>query len=130
MLLHHPVTYGKKSVKARRITIASSVLQGQSLNSNLLKGSDSPSIFTVVVLRFWENQIAVSADIEHKFMQDKNAPEDSKFLRFLWNNDGRIDNYDCTSHIFGAKDSPCIASNALPKLFVTTKNSFQMLSKM
>ena len=49
------------------------------------------------------------------FMQVKVAPEDRKFLRFLWNNDGRIKTYEYTSHIFGATDSPCIASYALRK---------------
>ena len=49
------------------------------------------------------------------FMQVKVAPEDRKSLHFLWNNDGRIETYEYTSHIFGATDSPCIASYALRK---------------
>ena len=73
------------------------MFQGQSLNSNLLKGSDLLSNLTGVILRFRENKIALSAKIE-------------QFLRFLWNNDGRIETYEYTSHIFGATDSPCIAS--------------------
>ena len=48
-------------------------------------------------------------------MQVKVTPEDRKFLRFLWINDGRVDTYEYTSHIFGANDSPCIASYALRK---------------
>ncbi|XP_075256602.1 uncharacterized protein LOC142349074 [Convolutriloba macropyga] len=43
------------------------------------------------------------------------TPEDRKFLRFLWINDGSVDTYEYTSHIFGATDSHCIASYALRK---------------
>ena len=103
-LPHHPVTNEKKPGKVRRVANASSVLQGQSLNSNLLKGPDLPSNLTGVISRFRENTIALSADIEQMFMQVKAAPEDRKFLRFLWNNDGRIETYEYTSPIFGATD--------------------------
>ena len=48
-------------------------------------------------------------------MQVKVTPEDRKFLRFLWINDGRVDTQEYTSHIFGVTDSPCIASYALRK---------------
>ena len=49
------------------------------------------------------------------FMQVKVTPEDWKFLRFLWINDGRIDTYEYTSQVFGAPDSHCIASYTLRK---------------
>ena len=91
------------------------MFQGQSLNSNLPKGPDLLSNITVVILRFRENKIALSADIEQMFMQVKVAPEDRKFLRFPWNNDSRIEIYEYISHIFGATDSPCIASYDLRK---------------
>ena len=114
-LPHHPVTNENKPGKVRRVANASSVFQGQSLNSNLLKGPDLLSNLTGVILSFRENKLALSADIEEMFMQVKVAPEDRKFLRFLWNNDGRIETYEYTSHIFRATDSPCIASYALRK---------------
>ena len=109
------MTNEKKPGKVRRVANASSVFQGQSLNSNLLKGPDLLSNLIGVILRFRENKLALSADIEQMFMQVKVAPEDRKFLRFLWNNDCRIETYEYTSHIFGATDSPCIASYALQK---------------
>ena len=115
--LHHPspVTNENKPGKVRRVANASSVFQSQSLNSNLPKGPDLLSNLTGVILRFRENKLPLSANIEQMFMQVKVAPEDIKFLRFLWNNDGRIETYEYTSHIFGATDSPCIASYALRK---------------
>ena len=123
-LPHHPVTNENKPGKVRRVANASSVFQGQSLNSNLLNGPDLQSNLTGVILRFRENKIALSADIEQMFMQVKVAPEDRKFLRFLWNNDGRIETYEYTSHTLGATDSPCIASYALRKTARDNKKQF------
>ena len=120
------VTNANKPGKVRRVANASSVFQGQSLNSNLLKGPDLLSNLTGVILRFRENKIALSADIEKLFIQVKVAPEDRKFLRFLWKNDGRIETYDYTSHIFGATDSPCIASYALQKTARDNEESSQI----
>ena len=103
------------SHNVRCVANASTVFQGQSLNSNLLKGPDLLSNLTGVILRFREDKLALSKDIEQMFMQVNVTPDYRKFMRFLWINDGRIDTYEYTSHIFGATDSPCIASNALRK---------------
>ena len=119
-----PATNENKPAKIRRVTNASSVFQGQSLNSNPLKGPDLLINLTGVILRFRENNIALSADIEQMFMQVKVAPEDKKFLRFLRNNDGRIETYEYTSRIFGATDSPCIASYALRKTALDNEEQF------
>ena len=51
-LPHHPVTNENKPGKVRRVANASSVFQGQSLNSNLLKGPDLLSKLAGVFLRF------------------------------------------------------------------------------
>ena len=51
-LPHHPLTNENKPGNVRRVANASSVFQGQSLNSNLLKGPDLLSNCTGVILRF------------------------------------------------------------------------------
>ena len=76
-------------------------------------GSDLLSNLVGVLLRFREQQVAISADIEQMFMQIKVAPSDRAFLRFLWNHNGKIEEYEYTRHIIGATSSPCIASYAL-----------------
>ena len=48
-LPHHPVTNEHKPGKIRRVANASSIFQGQSLNSNLLKGPDLLSNLTGVI---------------------------------------------------------------------------------
>ena len=79
-LPHYPVSNENKPGKIRRVTNASSVFQGQSVNSNLLKGPDLLSNLVGVLLRFREQQVAVAADIEQMFMQIKVAPSDRAFL--------------------------------------------------
>ena len=125
MFANQPLTNVNKHRKVRRVANASSVFQGQSLNYKLLKGPDLLSNLTVVILRSRENKIALSADIEQMFKQVKVATEDRKFLRFLWNNDSRIETrIEYTSHIFGATDSPCIASYALQKTAPDNEEQF------
>ena len=82
-LPHNPVSNENKPGKIRRVTNASSIFQGQSLNSNLLKGPDLLSNLVGIILRFRESHIAISADIEQMFMQVKVASSDRSYLRFL-----------------------------------------------
>ena len=109
----HTVSNENQPGKIRRVTNASSIFQGQSLNSNLLKDPDFLSNLVGIILRFRESHIALSTDIEQMFMQVKVAPSDRSYLRFLWDQNGKIEEYECTSHIFGATSSLCIASYAL-----------------
>ena len=66
----------------------------------------------ILMLRFREQQVAMSADIE-MFMQINVAPFDRAFLRFLLSHNDKIEPYVYTQHIIGATFSPCLASNAL-----------------
>ena len=112
-LPHHPVTNINKPGKVRRVLNASSICKGVSLNSNLLTGPDLLTNLTGIVMRFREDQIAISADIEAMFMQVFVSPEDQPYLRFLWkDNTGQPATFQYTRHIFGATDSPCVACYA------------------
>ena len=82
-------------------------------NSNLLKGLDLLSNFFGIILRFREIHIAISADIEQMFMQVKVAPPYPSYLRFWWDHNGKTEEYEYISLVFGATSSPCIASCAL-----------------
>ncbi|XP_075253227.1 uncharacterized protein LOC142345029 [Convolutriloba macropyga] len=129
-LPHHPVTNENKPGKVRRVANASSIFQGQSLNSNLLKGPDLLSNLTGVIMRFRENRIALCADIEQMFMQVKVDPKNRPYLRFLWKNNGRIETYEYTSHIFGATDSRCIASYALRRSAQDNAKTYPSVQKV
>ena len=104
-LPHHPATNVNKPGKIRRVTNASSVYQGTSLNSSLLKGPDLLCNLTGLIMRFREKCVALSADIEAMFMQVSVPPSDRRFLRYLWRNEV----HEYNRHIFGATDSPCAA---------------------
>ena len=102
-LPHHPVTNVIKAGKFRRVTNASSVYQGSSLNCSFLKGPELLCNLTGLIMRFREKCGALSADIEAMFMQVSAPPSDRRFLRFLWRND--VQEYN--RHIFGATDAHC-----------------------
>ena len=127
-LPHHPVSNENKPGKIRRVTNASSIFQGQSLNSNLLKGPDLLSNLVGIILRFRESHIAISADIEQMFMQVKVAPSNRSYLRFFWDHNGKIEEYEYTSHIFGATSSPCIASYARRRSAIDNQKHFSEVS--
>ena len=63
-------------------------------------------------------------------MQVKVDPKDRPFLRFLWKNNGRIETYEYTSHIFGATDSPCIASYALRRSAQDNAKTYPSVQKV
>ena len=127
-LLHHPVSNENKPEKIRRVTNLFSIFQCLSLNSNLLKGPDLLSNLVGIILRFRESHIAKSADIEQMLMQVKVAPSDRSYLCFLWDYNGKIEEYEYTSHIFDATSSPGIASYALRCSVKDTQKDFPEVS--
>ena len=80
---------------------------------------------TDVLLRFRQEPIAVTCDIEGMFHQVRVNPEHRDLLRFLWweDNDpskGLVD-YRMTVHLFGTTSSPSCANFALKQ----TANDFE-----
>ena len=123
-LPHHPVSIKIKPKKILRVTNASSIFQGQSLKSNLLKGPDFFRNPVRIFLLFRGSHIAISADIEQILMQVKVPPSDPSYLRSLLDHNGKIEEYEYTSHIFGVTSSPCIASYALRRSAKANQNYF------
>ena len=119
-LPHHPVTNVNKPGEILRVTNASSVYQGTSLNSSLLKGPDLLCNLTGLIMRFREKGVAFSADIEAMFMQVSVPPSDRRFLRYLWRNEV----HEYNRHIFGATDSPCAACYAVRQSAEDNKTAY------
>ena len=115
-LPHHPVTNPNKPGKVRVVFDAATRFGGTSLNEQLVRGPTLTNDLTGVLVRFREDEIAFSADIESMFYQTYVTPRDTDSLRFLWW-PGSVDNppedYKMLVHIFGAKSSPCCANKAL-----------------
>ena len=75
----------KQSTKVRIVFDASAKgSNGVSLNDCLYKGTALIPLLYDLFLKFRENPIAITADIEKAYLQISVAPEHRNFLRFLW----------------------------------------------
>ena len=63
---------------------AAARFNGVSLNNQLYQGPDLANSLTGVLIRFCEEEIAFTADLEAMFHQVKVLPKDADALRFLW----------------------------------------------
>ena len=97
---------------------AAAKYQGVALNDKLLSWPDLLQSLTGITFRFREHQIALPADIEAMFLQVAVPNHDSRCLRFLWREDlkQKIEVYEYTRHVFGAKSLPTCANYALHQM--------------
>ena len=119
---HHAVTNPNKPGKVRVVFDAAAKYKGTSLNDQLLQGPCLRNDLIGVLIRFREEEVAFSADVEGMFYQTSetrsDSPCDTDALRFLWwpgSIEDRPEDYKMLVHIFGAKSSPCCANKALNK---------------
>ena len=114
-LPHHPAINPHKPKKFRIVCNAAAKYQGVALNDKLLSGPDLLQSLIGIFFRFREQEIALSADLEAMFLQVDVPNDDSRCLRFLWREDleRRLEVYEYTRHVFGAKSSPTCANYAL-----------------
>ena len=114
---HHGVYHPKKPEKIRVVYDCSASYRGHSLNGHLLQGPDLTNNLVGVLCRFRQEVTAFVCDIEAMYHQVKVNPEHRDMLRFLWWNNGDIDEtmleYRMTAHLFGATSSPSVANFAL-----------------
>ena len=105
-----------KPNKIQVVFDAAAKFNGTSLNDRLYHGPDLTNNLVGVLIRFRQEKIAFTANIEAIFHQVKVLPKDADALRFLWWNDSldqpSVD-YQTLVHIFGATSSPCCANKAL-----------------
>ena len=103
-LPHHPVLNPKKPEKVRRVCDAAAKFCPDLLNN--LVG---------IFMRFREEKVALSGDIEAMFNQVAVPEEDQACLRFLWRQspDLPTEVYQYVRHIFGAKCAPTCSNYAL-----------------
>ena len=114
-LPHHPVL--NKPGKTRVVFDCAAKHKGTSLNDQLLTGPDLTNSIVGVLMRFREEQVALSADIECMFHQIRVAPDDRDAFRFLWWPKGDLTqqptDHRMEVHLFGATSSPICSSLAL-----------------
>ena len=115
-LPHYPVIIPNKPGKVRRVSNGAAKF-GTSLKKSFLTGPDLLQKLIHVLLRFRQHQFGVSTEIEGMFLQVGVPDCDQPSLRFLWREDPTTNVlvYQCTRHIFGAKDSPTCANYGLQR---------------
>ena len=108
----------KKSTPVRIVFNSSASYQGHKLNDYWFKGPDLLNNLFGVVLRFRENEVAISGDISKMYHRVLIPKADQDVHRFLWRNletDREPDVYAKTVLTFGDKAAPAMAQIALRK---------------
>lgn len=107
--VYHP----KKPNQIRVFFDSSAKHDGVSLNDVLLSGPDLNNALLGVLMRFREENIAVTADIQQMFYAFVVREDHRDYLRFLWYRDNNLNNniteYRMKVHIFGNSPSPSVA---------------------
>lgn len=118
---HHGVYHPTKN-KIRVVFDAAASFNGSCLNEQLIAGPDLTSSLVGVLIRFREELIPFTADIESMFYQVRVPEHQQSFLRFLWWPNGDLSKelkaYQMCVHIFGASSSPGCANFALRRTAV------------
>jgi len=113
---HFAVRHPKKK-KLRVVFDCSATYAGTSLNDHILQGPDLTNNLIGILLRFRQQPVALSCDVEKMFHNFFVNAEDRDYLRFLWFTDqGTIKEYRMTVHLFGATSSPAVATYCLREL--------------
>ena len=114
-LPHHPVINPPKPEEVRGVCNAAAKYQGVVLNNKLLPGPDLLQSLIGIIFRFREHPITLSADTEAMILQVAVTNDDDRCLRFLWpeNSEQKIEVYEFTWNVFGAKSLPTCANYAL-----------------
>ena len=74
-LPHHPVVHPQKPDRVRVVFDCAAKFRNTSLNDQLLQGPDLTNSLVGVLLRFRQEQIGISADIEKMFHQVRVSPQ-------------------------------------------------------
>ncbi|XP_057379669.1 uncharacterized protein LOC130701908 [Daphnia carinata] len=88
-LAHHGVY--KKSASERKLRIvfdSAAQFQGKCLNDAMLTGPTLQNMLPSVLIKFREAEVAFTADIEAMFSRIRLRPQDARYHRFLWREDG------------------------------------------
>ncbi|GBO26301.1 hypothetical protein AVEN_17027-1, partial [Araneus ventricosus] len=114
-LPHHPVFKPESLTTQIRPVFDASSKTGRapSLNDCLFSGPNLIEQIPLVLLRFRENAIGVTSDIERAFLQIELREPDRDFLRFLWWENEKIQEFRHNRVVFGVTCSPYLLGAVL-----------------
>ncbi|XP_065182586.1 uncharacterized protein LOC135813418 [Sycon ciliatum] len=121
----------KTTTKVRVVFDAAARCQGKSLNDEMHSGPKLQRDLVHVLMKFCLEPIALVGDIAEMFLQVEIAPEDRKYLRFLWRDtpDEPAAMYEFSRLVFGLKASPYLACRALKATSAEHGASFSKLAR-
>ncbi|GBN83655.1 hypothetical protein AVEN_59351-1, partial [Araneus ventricosus] len=114
-LPHHPVFKPESLTTQIRPVFDASSKTGRapSLNDCLFSGPNLIEQIPLVLLRFRENAIGVTSDIKRAFLQIELREPDRDFLRFLWWENEKIQEFRHNRVVFGVTCSPYLLGAVL-----------------
>jgi len=127
-LSHHEVIKPEsESTPCRIVFNSSATYQGHVLNEYWAKGPNLMNNMLGILIRFRENEVALTGDIKKMYHAVKITELDQHTHRFLWRNmcvDKEPDTYVITSVSFGDKPAGNIATTALLKTAEMKRKEF------
>ena len=125
---HHGIYHKNKPGKIRVVFDCSARYKGVCLNDHLLPGPDITNSLIGVLLRFRREPIAIQGDVQSMFHQVQIPTSDRDLLRFLWWENGSLDNdlesYRMCVYLFGTVSSPSCANFALRQTALDHEREF------
>ncbi|GBN86274.1 hypothetical protein AVEN_64258-1 [Araneus ventricosus] len=114
-LPHHPVFKPESLATQIRPVFDASSKKGlsPSLNDCLFSGPNLIEQIPLVLLRFRENAIGATSDIKRAFLQIELREPDRDFLRFLWWENEKIQEFRHNRVVFGVSCSPYLLGAVL-----------------
>ena len=115
------MVHPQKPNKVRVVFDCAARFRNTSLNDQLLQGPDLTNSLVRVLLRFRQERIGISADIEKMFHQVRVSPQDTHAFSFsfLWWPGGdfsrKPEDHQMLFHLFGARSSPSCSVFSLKK---------------
>ncbi|XP_066932171.1 uncharacterized protein [Clytia hemisphaerica] len=115
---HHGVYHPTKN-KIRVVFYCCSSYKGFCMNKELVQGPDLANHLIGVLMRFRQEHVAFTADIESMFFQIKIPESQRRFHQFLWWRDGDYSKppvtYEMNAHLQGSTSSPSCSNFALKR---------------
>ncbi|XP_062584179.1 uncharacterized protein LOC134245966 [Saccostrea cucullata] len=125
------VFHPKKPESIRVVFDSSAKYQDVSLNFVLLQVPDLLNSLVGILLRFRQEKVAITVDVQHMFYNFKVPEEQRCYLRFIWHQDNDFNqplvDYQMTRHVFGNTASPAVANYGFRKVVETADQDVQNL---
>ncbi|XP_015121728.1 uncharacterized protein LOC107044383 [Diachasma alloeum] len=129
-LPHHAVFKETSLTTKTRVVFDGSARSstGISLNDALMVGPTIQDDILSLVLRFRLHNFILTGDIEKMYRQILVTPEERKFQRILWRENGKIETYELQTVTFGLAPAPYLAVRCLHQLADDERERFPLAS--